>query len=171
MSADDIVPDAYDGQSYNRYSYVDNGPLSAIDPTGHASCTPHPCQPVETITVTGYSGCACGGGGGGADGQPGRDAPTVNEVVLVTAPRYKSEPLFIATLSPLNLIGLIISPAEAAEKVSNKNTDPNKTCNKTANAAMDSTTKQIANPEIGAAYDLARGAQTIANGSPSPMSC
>jgi RHS repeat-associated protein len=35
MSADSVVPNALDGQAYNRYSYVENGPLSAIDPTGH----------------------------------------------------------------------------------------------------------------------------------------
>ncbi|MDR3527917.1 MAG: RHS repeat-associated core domain-containing protein [Rhizomicrobium sp.] len=35
MSADSMVPDPYDGQSYNRYTYVRNRPLSATDPTGH----------------------------------------------------------------------------------------------------------------------------------------
>ena len=35
LTADTVIPDPYDGQSYNRYTYVDNRPLSAVDPTGH----------------------------------------------------------------------------------------------------------------------------------------
>lgn len=35
LSADSIIPDAYNGQSLNRYTYVNNGPLSATDPSGH----------------------------------------------------------------------------------------------------------------------------------------
>jgi RHS repeat-associated protein len=35
MSADTVIPDAYHSQSYNRYTYVENGPLSYTDPTGH----------------------------------------------------------------------------------------------------------------------------------------
>ena len=36
MSADPSVPNAFDGQSFNRFSYVNNGPLSKIDPTGYS---------------------------------------------------------------------------------------------------------------------------------------
>jgi len=36
MSADTEIPDANFSQSYNRYTYVENGPLSYTDPTGHA---------------------------------------------------------------------------------------------------------------------------------------
>ncbi len=35
LSADTIVPHPSDLQSYNRYSYCDNNPLSRIDPSGH----------------------------------------------------------------------------------------------------------------------------------------
>jgi RHS repeat-associated protein len=45
MSADSMVPNPMNGQSFNRYSYVDNGPLSATDTTGHD-------DGVEGITVT-----------------------------------------------------------------------------------------------------------------------
>ena len=45
LSADDEIPDAFNGQAFNRFSYVNNGPLSFIDPTGHEN--------VETVTVTG----------------------------------------------------------------------------------------------------------------------
>lgn len=36
LSADTIVQDPYDPQTYNRYSYVRNNPLTLIDPTGHS---------------------------------------------------------------------------------------------------------------------------------------
>ena len=35
LSADTIIQDPYDSQSYNRYSYVRNNPLKYVDPTGH----------------------------------------------------------------------------------------------------------------------------------------
>ncbi len=35
MAADTMIPDPYDGQSYNRYTYTDNRPLSFTDPTGN----------------------------------------------------------------------------------------------------------------------------------------
>ncbi|MBL1128411.1 MAG: hypothetical protein HND44_07905 [Chloroflexi bacterium] len=37
-SADTIVPNPANPQSYNRYSYVENRPLNRIDPTGHVDC-------------------------------------------------------------------------------------------------------------------------------------
>jgi RHS repeat-associated protein len=37
-SADTIVPNPGNPQSYNRYSYVRNNPLNLIDPSGHREC-------------------------------------------------------------------------------------------------------------------------------------
>jgi RHS repeat-associated protein len=45
LAADTMVSDAFDGQAFNHFSYVNNGPLSATDPSGH--------MPTETITDTG----------------------------------------------------------------------------------------------------------------------
>ncbi len=36
ISADSIIPDMYDTQSFNRYSYVKNNPLKYVDPSGHS---------------------------------------------------------------------------------------------------------------------------------------
>lgn len=37
-SADTIVPDTNNPQSFNRFSYVRNNPLKLIDPSGHGEC-------------------------------------------------------------------------------------------------------------------------------------
>jgi RHS repeat-associated protein len=74
MSADMLVQNPFGSQSYNRYSYVENGPLSATDPTGHVT---------EIVIVTptlpkdgGMSGNdTVGGAGGGGEQTNGEDAP------------------------------------------------------------------------------------------------
>jgi RHS repeat-associated protein len=38
LSADPNIPDVTYSQSYNRYSYVNNNPLSSVDPTGFDGC-------------------------------------------------------------------------------------------------------------------------------------
>jgi RHS repeat-associated protein len=38
-SADSIIPNPANPQSYNRYTYVENRPLNLVDPSGHRSCT------------------------------------------------------------------------------------------------------------------------------------
>jgi len=48
MSADPVLPDAYDMQSFNRYSYVLNNPLKYTDPTGN---TPNSATGVVNITI------------------------------------------------------------------------------------------------------------------------
>jgi RHS repeat-associated protein len=42
LSADPTIPDPTNSQSYNRYTYVNNNPLTNLDPTGF-----HMCKPLE----------------------------------------------------------------------------------------------------------------------------
>jgi hypothetical protein len=49
-SADTIVPDPANPQSYNRYSYVENRPLNFSDPTGHCK------QPGDCLVMGGTAG-------------------------------------------------------------------------------------------------------------------
>jgi RHS repeat-associated protein len=65
MTPDDIIPDAYNGQSYNRYTYVEDNPLSYEDPTGHLNCTG--CTGLSNLTGDNpdsdcYGMCAVGPG-------------------------------------------------------------------------------------------------------------
>jgi RHS repeat-associated protein len=48
LSPDPTIPDPGNTQSFNRYSYVNNNPLSRVDPTGFDDL------PDDPITVTGY---------------------------------------------------------------------------------------------------------------------
>jgi RHS repeat-associated protein len=38
IQPDSIIPDQFDPQSWDRFSYVRNNPVNRVDPTGHASC-------------------------------------------------------------------------------------------------------------------------------------
>ena len=46
-SADTIVPNPADLQSFNRYSYVKNNPIKYLDPAGHAECLDSECDIVR----------------------------------------------------------------------------------------------------------------------------
>ncbi|WP_338771176.1 Ig-like domain-containing protein [Massilia sp. METH4] len=52
LSPDTIVPDRFNTQDLNRYSYVGNGPTNAVDPSGHIQqviiSAPKPPPPVST---------------------------------------------------------------------------------------------------------------------------
>jgi len=55
LSADPYVPNPGSTQSYNRFSYVGNNPVSAIDPTGFLTSLA-PVPKLEEVTVTGTQG-------------------------------------------------------------------------------------------------------------------
>ncbi|MDH0865432.1 RHS repeat-associated core domain-containing protein [Mitsuaria sp. GD03876] len=55
VSADPTVPDADDGQQYNRYSYVLNNALAFVDPTGFSSADPLPRMMSDGGFVNGIS--------------------------------------------------------------------------------------------------------------------
>jgi RHS repeat-associated protein len=85
LSPDPFVPHPDSTQSFNRYSYVENGPLSRIDPTGF----------MEEVVVSARIGPlggggtpGSGGGGGGSlerggDRARGGDDSDLQEVVVV----------------------------------------------------------------------------------------
>lgn len=67
MSADPFVQAPYNSQSYNRYSYVFNNPLSFTDPSGYQSCGYSECNDTDTVDVIGTcpSGVTCLGADAG----------------------------------------------------------------------------------------------------------
>jgi RHS repeat-associated protein len=60
MSLDSIVPDPFNAQNYNRYSYTLNSPVNQIDPSGHGGgdeCDVAPCPgDWESVNPSGAGG-------------------------------------------------------------------------------------------------------------------
>jgi hypothetical protein len=62
LSPDSIVPDLYNPQSWDRYSYVRNNPVNRVDPTGHMDdvpdgpgCYDGTCRKVAKVKADLYS--------------------------------------------------------------------------------------------------------------------
>jgi RHS repeat-associated protein len=112
LSADPYIPDPTSTQSYNRYSYVNNNPLSFVDPSGFV-CIPVNYAPSEGYIITGPDGMQevgipsgppngelCypdtpptpGTGPGGAGGTGGRSAPVVPHHGPPAHPRPRTQP-------------------------------------------------------------------------------
>jgi RHS repeat-associated protein len=68
-SADTMVGDLGNGQSYNRYSYVNNRPTAYVDPTGHVSHkTASPGEPEDGSGTDPDDGSSSGDVGDDGDG-------------------------------------------------------------------------------------------------------
>ena len=112
LSADTIVPNPFNPQDFNRYSYVRNNPVRYIDPSGHRACiTPEECADMG-ITPSGGSPSKpklASGGGRGGGGRRGEDTPDPNPnnlpspVVLPDGGVPESDaPVVIANPDPLD---------------------------------------------------------------------
>lgn len=105
LSADPNIPDVSSTQSYNRYSYTNNNPLSYMDPSGFdpacagggQACLPNkPTSPdIPQVTVFGNPNATLGlfgnpGGAGSALGLGGADLETVT--IACCKPKAQTPP-------------------------------------------------------------------------------
>jgi RHS repeat-associated protein len=64
MTPDNVIADVYDGQGLNRYTYVDNRPMTLTDPTGHYNAAIQPLSmPAGAQDFMGYVRSQGGWGG------------------------------------------------------------------------------------------------------------
>ncbi|MBK9926400.1 MAG: DUF11 domain-containing protein [Anaerolineales bacterium] len=122
LSADTIVPNPYNPQDLNRFSYVRNNPLRYIDPTGHWTCddvlgdkcthTPVPKPKPPLPDPDDDDPQPDNDGGGGCSGvlcipQP-NDPPTTNSGPVLCgalANGYPCEDASLTSYETLNLVG------------------------------------------------------------------
>jgi RHS repeat-associated protein len=83
LSPDPRIPDPTSGQSYNRYSYVNNNPLSYVDPSGFDGCGVSDtevvvCGPTGGTEGPGLDGVTGLGPGPGPGAEPGSKWDTGN---------------------------------------------------------------------------------------------
>jgi RHS repeat-associated protein len=84
LSPDPYTPDPFNTQDYNRYSYVDNNPLTFIDPTGFCG---------TNTDESDLGDCSDGGGAGGAGGEGGAGGAGGEGGFSPTAPVFEPIPL------------------------------------------------------------------------------
>jgi RHS repeat-associated protein len=78
LSPDPHIPNPSSAQSYNRYSYVRNNPLTRVDPTGFKDCVPASTCPGE-LSYGGGAGGAWELGGGFGDGEDDLFGPSYGD--------------------------------------------------------------------------------------------
>ena len=61
MAPDDVIADIYDGQGLNRYTYVDNRPMTLTDPTGHVMVWDDAAEVGAVIACAGPQALICAG--------------------------------------------------------------------------------------------------------------
>ena len=110
-SADSVIPDAANGQAWNRYSYVINNPLKYTDPTGnqYSGCNSPGCEhaidldPISVSRRSPYLGFyPSSPGGGGPGGGGGSGLPGAASSVYFSSNSIAGMATLTAVLSPQN---------------------------------------------------------------------
>lgn len=65
ISADPLIQDQFNGQSYNRYAYVLNNPLRYVDPSGFESSDSEGAPAAQSVTITGSKSLSATSSGDG----------------------------------------------------------------------------------------------------------
>lgn len=119
VSVDPVVRSATTSQSFNGYAYVENNPISAVDPTGEAT---HFFTAVDPATgqVWFWSQSTGGGGGGGAGSGGGVGAPAVGSGSGAGVTQSSSSSRQSASVSSQN----VLNDLAAVPDVDNEQVEP-----------------------------------------------